>query len=453
MTRGLMKTASGIAIAAAAGLFATSAMAADLGIGGNCCADLEERVAELEATTARKGNRKVSLTIYGQITKSILWHDDEYGYNPEDLMFRDPTQALSRFGFRGEATIRPDLTAGYHLEIGLNGEDYGVDSGDDTFQLRHSYVYLDHQTLGRITLGQTSTVTDSLWQISLANTMVLPGEMGEERAVFSKHFRDTFAAVFDGDRRQGIYYRTPSLAGFMLSAGYFTNSYQTGGTSWDFDDADEGWDIALRYAGEFNGVRVAAGIGYREEMGKTLGASGGVENEIWMGSASVMHVPTGLFLSGGYADRDSNSEANEKSAWWLQAGIEKNWFGIGNTTIFGEYAQFDYDHNVAGLRTDGNGRAYREVIDGNRHLVYDWTKDRRDGNYWGLGIVQTIDAAAVDLFLNFRRYEVDSVMTDYDGFDIRHSRYDCGERDGDVCTVGGKARDASVIQAGMRIQF
>ena len=34
-----------------------SAQAADLG--GDCCGDLEERIAELEATTARKGNRKV----------------------------------------------------------------------------------------------------------------------------------------------------------------------------------------------------------------------------------------------------------------------------------------------------------------------------------------------------------------------------------------------------------
>ena len=45
------------------GLSAGSASAADLG--GNCCADLEERIAELEATTARKGNRKVSLTVSG----------------------------------------------------------------------------------------------------------------------------------------------------------------------------------------------------------------------------------------------------------------------------------------------------------------------------------------------------------------------------------------------------
>ena len=45
-----------------------SAKAADLG--GNCCADLEERVAELEATTARKGNRKVSLTVSGWVNEA-----------------------------------------------------------------------------------------------------------------------------------------------------------------------------------------------------------------------------------------------------------------------------------------------------------------------------------------------------------------------------------------------
>jgi hypothetical protein len=64
---------------AAMGLFAggvamPSAKAADLG--GDCCADLEERVAELEATTARKGNRKMSLTITGQVNRIVTWYDD-----------------------------------------------------------------------------------------------------------------------------------------------------------------------------------------------------------------------------------------------------------------------------------------------------------------------------------------------------------------------------------------
>ena len=56
-----------------------SAFAADLG--GNCCADLEERIAELEATTARKGNRKVSLTITGWVSSQIYWFDDSIESN------------------------------------------------------------------------------------------------------------------------------------------------------------------------------------------------------------------------------------------------------------------------------------------------------------------------------------------------------------------------------------
>ena len=48
--------------------------AADLG--GDCCADLEERIAELEATTVRKGNKKVSVTLYGQENHAALFWDD-----------------------------------------------------------------------------------------------------------------------------------------------------------------------------------------------------------------------------------------------------------------------------------------------------------------------------------------------------------------------------------------
>ena len=62
------------------GLSAGSASAADLG--GNCCADLEERIAELEATTARKGNRKVTLTISGWVGEQVMYWDND---NPNPL--------------------------------------------------------------------------------------------------------------------------------------------------------------------------------------------------------------------------------------------------------------------------------------------------------------------------------------------------------------------------------
>lgn len=56
-------------LASAACLLFCGQQAAAADLGGDCYADLEERVAELEATTARKGNRKVSLEVSGQVTK------------------------------------------------------------------------------------------------------------------------------------------------------------------------------------------------------------------------------------------------------------------------------------------------------------------------------------------------------------------------------------------------
>ena len=53
--------------------------AADLG--GDCCADLEERVAELEATTVRKGNKKVSVQMYGKVNYATEFWDDGHEKN------------------------------------------------------------------------------------------------------------------------------------------------------------------------------------------------------------------------------------------------------------------------------------------------------------------------------------------------------------------------------------
>ena len=60
-----VRVAAAVTTLTASLAFAMPASAADLG--GNCCADLEERIAELEATTSRKGNRISSLTVSGQV--------------------------------------------------------------------------------------------------------------------------------------------------------------------------------------------------------------------------------------------------------------------------------------------------------------------------------------------------------------------------------------------------
>lgn len=84
-----------------------TAAAADLG--GNCCADLEERVAELEATTVRKGNRRVSLTLSGQVSRQIMYWNDNFD---QDVYSVDNGLTTSRFGWSAAGgstpTCRPD---------------------------------------------------------------------------------------------------------------------------------------------------------------------------------------------------------------------------------------------------------------------------------------------------------------------------------------------------------
>ena len=111
---GRRATISAVAIALLSVASPASTRAADLG--GNCCADLEERVAELEATTARKGNRKVSLTVYGQVNQAIMFWDDGFEDNAY-LVTND--NARTRFGFKGDAKIADDWKAGFNLEVGV----------------------------------------------------------------------------------------------------------------------------------------------------------------------------------------------------------------------------------------------------------------------------------------------------------------------------------------------
>jgi hypothetical protein len=105
-----------LALVLGVGLFAaTPASSADLG--GDCCADLEERVAELEATTARKGNRKVSLTVSGWVNESVVWWDDGVEQN---VYVGTNFVEQSRFKFTGEAKIDKEWSAGYILELGVS---------------------------------------------------------------------------------------------------------------------------------------------------------------------------------------------------------------------------------------------------------------------------------------------------------------------------------------------
>ena len=84
----------------------------------------------------------------------------------------------------------------------------------------------------------------------------------------------------------------------------------------------------------------------------------------WAAALSLMHVPSGLFAQGHYTRLsvaaqnpitgafDSDKDATR---WDIQAGIAKNWFGFGNTVLFGEYGMhknFRFANDAVRLHCD-----------------------------------------------------------------------------------------------------
>lgn len=337
-----------LAAALAAGLIITTASANAADLGGNCCADIEERIAELEATTARKGNRKMSLTIYGQVNAAILWND--FGSGIEDKVITQSGTSTSRLGVKGEAKIGATVKAGYVLELGVDqtGDPWSP-AGDMGLSVRHSALYLEGG-MGRVTLGHTSQATDTIDETSIANVTVASKMLSLQP--FSNAYLGGSDLPFDGSRMSVVRYDSPTLGGFIASA------------SWAGDDV---WDAALRYAVEAGGFKIAAAVGYREVKSDDL--------KTITAAASVQHVASGLFANAMYGRIDAGG-GDEATGYHVQGGIEWALFqNLGKTTAYGEWARLDFDGS--------------EV-----------------GSAWGGGVVQAIDAAAMDLYIGYRTYDL-----------------------------------------------
>lgn len=353
--------------------------AADLG--GNCCADLEERIAELETTTARKGNRRMSLSVYGAVHKAIIWHDaDVPGITKRSI--GDGAQAPTMFGFMGEAKVGQNTKAGFKLEFGAN------DNADEQIVVRFSEVWLEHAQVGRLTFGHTSQPTDGIVEITLANTAVAAKMLNLEPVAthYGSYVDGGFLLPFDGHRRDLVRYDSPTvLGGFTLSASVATGDAVTGFGGVNYANS-EVWDVALRYAGEFGGFKVAAGAGYRDENKAVFLDTSYWRNRhsVMAGSASIMHTASGLFINGAYGKVDgeflvgfSPEVRNDLTGMHIQGGLEKRLSALGTTTFYGEW-----------------GRLQTEGLDDRPSLI-------------GLGVVQAIDAAALDIYGTWRQIDMD----------------------------------------------
>lgn len=405
----------------------TPVFAADLG--ENCCADLEERIAELEATTARKGNRKVSLTVSGFVNEAVLFWDD--GRKSNAYVVTNET-AQDRVRFLGQAQISKDWTAGYLLELGLRGarEDRVNQNGpgsDNGVSVRHSAWYLSAKDYGKLWVGQTSDAADGITEINLANTNQFSftnswgNTFGDQGKGFFLRQRDGTlsnntwgqfvaqgaqqAAPGEGHRFNVAKYESPTIAGFTASA------------AWGEDDI---WNVALRYAGEFSGFRLAGGVAYTQSNDfttpdHTSAVARGVGDTSEVGlSGSILHVETGLYASGAWGRlHDAGLDALYKtdvdadtSFWTIQAGIERKFFPIGKTTFFGEYFNLD---RGAGFTTSSSS-GVSSALNVNSLFPTGTTGDLRVASSeirgWSIGLNQNL-GEVIDVYIDYKHVDLD----------------------------------------------
>jgi predicted porin len=406
----------------AGGLSAGSASAADLG--GNCCADLEERIAELEATTARKGNRKVSLTISGWVAQQVVGWDDGYESN---VYVGDIGATLSsHFKFTGQATISPGWYAGYVLHVeARNQNSLGISQtwgsnnlGLDGLGLLQSFWFIKSDNLGKVSVGlqsqasdNTAILVDGSGSLVPANWVAFDYASFYIRSASNAAINPTgpkFVGVggcigggaigdCNGGTQNVVRYDSPTFGGFSVSA------------SWGEDDM---WDVAARYAGEHAGFKFAAAAAYSECSG--CGPFHHVLTDTFQYfqvGAYLEHVPTGLFAYGAYGNSQYDIATGDSDTYYVKGGLRERWTPLGHTVLYGEYE-----------KNEASGTAF--VQKGYNNVA----ATTSDFDLWGIGVVQEIDAAAMSLWLSYR--------------DIEYSD-----------NSGGQYEDFQYIKAGALINF
>lgn len=416
MIGGLKMRGSFLAAALAAGTMmgGTAVNAADFG--GDCCADLEERVAELEATTARKGNRKVSLTVSGWVTTQIMGWDDSI--DTDAYVGTSLNDLGNRLHFDGMAEINSEWSAGFSLRLDIvdaNGFQQTADDDDagaGSPGLLNAYWWLKSKRLGRVSIGQQSQAGDDVWvdlsgagSIFAANLVIFDGASfalvpegtsNRSGAAWTNlgHCYSVGAGIFgdcNGDRTNSVRYDTPTWNGFMLS------------TSWGEDDF---WDIALRHTGTFGDFKTAFGTSFHTNNDERAGGGAVQDADAFQVNFAFLHQPTGLFGSVHWGQEYPEGDVPDTMQLYLKGGVRAKLNPLGATVFYGEYGR---DNDMfGGIASacgafDGTGAN----IDARCANAADASVNITGSEFtrWGLGVVQEVDAASMAMWLKYKNYD------------------------------------------------
>lgn len=312
-----------------------------------------------------------TITLYGQFNLAYQSFDDG-GTTTDGIV--DNGNWNSRLGFLVYKPIG-DITLRARFESGLTQRNSALVSQNDTPSwndqkrtlLRWFEVAAD-SPYGTVSAGQGSSATDGTAALDDSFTFHA-GATDSSDGFGSFLFRDSTGSLtnvsvgrvndsFDGARRFRFRYDTPAYHGFTLASSYGVNVLNSA------DDNDY-YDVAIRWLDEIGDVAIRSALGYQ-----WIDNPDAANAERLAGSVSALHTPTGLNFAFS-----SGQQIDGASYYWLRAGWRFDVIEAGTTSFSVDY------YNGSDFLTDG-----------------------AESENYGVYLVQTIDAASLDLYAGWRRF-------------------------------------------------
>ncbi len=137
----------------------------------------------------------------------------------------------------------------------------------------------------------------------------------------------------------------------------------------------------------------------------------------------IQHIPWGLWALGNYGNFEVDGVDESSQTWYVKAGIRQRWHPLGHTVLYGEYQQNDNGGVLAGVSPcaalNGSPGA------GDSCDVDNFTfATSSESHWWGAGIVQEIDAAAMSVWLRWRQTSYEDNSTVFDGANFVGTSYE-----------------------------
>jgi hypothetical protein len=402
-----------------------------------------------------QGATPVPFMVYGEINRMALSWDD--GVQSKTRVV-DNYSAPSIFGARGAAEIARGWTTGGHAEMGfLQARSISVSQdlpGGETSwvpDLRYLDWFIRSNRYGTLTVGHTSTATDGIVlndfsgtnAAASANIAMIGGDLmlrsaddldlGSPGSLITRTSIGDFVggATIDTLRRNVVHYQTPEFKGFQF----------------DVAAREKFWDASLSYRVNLPSWQFRAGVGYvRDTEGTRENLGFKKDRREWKGSASLIHTPTGLFVTTAFVNRqfrgnDSSNQATfgentvdvfgdvipgthrpDLRYGYLKTGLRKQFTALGDTKFYAETAIAK--NGLTGLREGGPALVTASQL-----------------NLVGAGVMQDIDAYNMQVYLGYRHYS----------FNIEGLR-DSSLPGGSISSPA-PIKDINLVFSGVRIKF